>query len=207
MGDFLNCGVNRWQNTVTGKSYVGSSSDIPARKRQHLSRLRRGKHHSIKLQRSWNKHGAVAFKFEVLANCLEEDLLRQEQTAIDAFDAYRTGYNTARYADAPTRGRKASEEEKLARSIAQLGRKVSEETGRAISRAKKGKSLSLEHRQAIAASSTKSTEESKQVMRAAWNSHTPEFKAWLVRKGAATRWGNLFNEPKPAPLETTICCA
>lgn len=145
-----NCGVYRWLNIVTGKSHVGSSSDIPARKR-----------HSIKLQRSWNKHGAVAFEFEVLINCPEDDLLRQEQSAIDAFDAYRTGYVV----------------------------------------------LSEKHRRAIAASSTKSTEEAKQAMRAAWNSHTPEFKAWLVRKGAATRWGNPFSEPKPAPLETTICCA
>src|SRR5208282_4733906 len=137
--------------------------------------------------------------------------------AINAFDAVNKGYNVSLFADAPTRGRKASEKEKLARSISQLGREVSKETGRAISEAKHGVPLSAQHRRALSAAkfgkrlsekhrqalvgSHEVTEETRRTCRNVWNSHTREFKAWLVRKGAATRWGNPFNEPKPTPLE------
>ncbi len=118
MGDSLNCGVYRWLNTVTGKSYVGSSSDIKGRKSFHLSSLRAHKHHSIKFQRSWDKHGPSVWKFEILASCPENDLLRQEQTALDAFDAVNNGYNICPIAGRNGAGIKCSDEKRKQLSIA-----------------------------------------------------------------------------------------
>ena len=89
----FNLGVYRWLNTINGKSYIGSSAYIAGRKSFHLSQLRAGKHHSIKFQRAWNKYGPSAFEFEVLTFCLKNDLLWQEQIAIDGFNAVKNGYN------------------------------------------------------------------------------------------------------------------
>lgn len=57
MNNPFNCGVYRWFNTVNGKSYVGSSANINKRKQEHLKGLTSNNHHSIKLQRAWNKYG------------------------------------------------------------------------------------------------------------------------------------------------------
>jgi len=118
MNDFFNCGVYRWLNTVNGKSYVGSSSDVKGRKYFHLSSLRAHKHHSIKFQRSWDKHGPDVWEFEMLAFCPENDLLRQEQMALDAFDVVNNGYNICPIAGRNGAGIKCSDEKRKQLSIA-----------------------------------------------------------------------------------------
>ena len=60
-------GIYRITCTVNNKSYIGSSVDISERGIQHLSDLRHNRHHSIYLQRSFNKYGEEAFTFEILA--------------------------------------------------------------------------------------------------------------------------------------------
>lgn len=87
------------RNTVTGKSYVGSASDFSGRKKCHLSRLRKGNHHSVILQRSWNKYGEDCFRFEILerVECVRDRLVEREQFWIDALKAAdgKSGYNIA----------------------------------------------------------------------------------------------------------------
>jgi group I intron endonuclease len=93
MTDFFNCGVYRWLNTITQKSYIGSSAKVRERKAAHLRLLKANGHHSIHFQRAWNKYGPAAFEFEMLAFCPKEDLLWHEQMAINSFDAVKNGYN------------------------------------------------------------------------------------------------------------------
>lgn len=71
-------GIYRISCTVNGKSYIGSSVNILERWREHISHLRAGAHHSIYLQRCYNKYGEESIKFEVLAILEEfnEELLR-----------------------------------------------------------------------------------------------------------------------------------
>lgn len=88
-------GIYAIKNAVTGKAYVGSSVDLARRKRTHFRDLGKGVHRSTKLQRSWAKHGAAAFTFEVLElTTHEENALRAaEQRWIDILDAVSAGYN------------------------------------------------------------------------------------------------------------------
>ncbi|BAU27807.1 group I intron endonuclease [Aneurinibacillus soli] len=51
--------INKW----TGKFYVGRTNDITNRLNRHKVLLRKGLHHSIHLQRSWDKYGEESFVF------------------------------------------------------------------------------------------------------------------------------------------------
>ncbi len=80
---------------ANGRVYVGSAVWIAKRWRFHREHLRDQRHHSIVLQRAWNKYGEEAFVFEVLAACEKDDLIAVEQKYIDEFRAAdkRYGFN------------------------------------------------------------------------------------------------------------------
>ena len=61
----LNSGVYQIRNTVNGKVYIGSAKHFNKRKSQHFHYLKTNKHHSQKLQRSYNKYGIQNFVFEI----------------------------------------------------------------------------------------------------------------------------------------------
>lgn len=66
-------------NEKTNKYYIGSSHDIEERKINHFSMLRNNKHHSIYLQRAWNKSkNKENFIFKILEYCNEEELMNKE---------------------------------------------------------------------------------------------------------------------------------
>lgn len=132
----MNSGVYAIINTANCKRYVGSSKDLKARWAAHLSRLRRGVHHSPKLQASFNKHGESAFQFQVLLRT-RTALVKNEQLAIDAADAVNNGYNIK-----PLAGRTQ-------------GYTHSEETCQRISRTKRGVPFSAEHKAALCAAQRK----------------------------------------------------
>lgn len=87
-------GIYKITNKVNNKSYIGSSNNIKRRWKQHINLLNKGEHHSIKLQRAWNKYGQDNFKFEILEECDVEKLLYLEQFYIDKYKAYFEGYNS-----------------------------------------------------------------------------------------------------------------
>jgi hypothetical protein len=78
-------GIYAIENTKNGKLYVGSSVDVHKRWVQHKSSLRKGLHHSIALQRAWNKYGCDCFHFKVLEYC--DDLVGREQHYIDSLNS------------------------------------------------------------------------------------------------------------------------
>ena len=59
-------GVLVIRNKTTGKSFIGSSTDAPARLNRHRASLQFGKHENRELQQDWNSLGADAFEFAVL---------------------------------------------------------------------------------------------------------------------------------------------
>lgn len=115
-------------NTVNGRRYVGSAVNISDRVTLHKMSLRRGDHHSSKLQRAWMKYGERSFVFTPLLECSCDNLLLYEQRAIDGFDAAGDGgYNVAKVAGAAGRGRVVSKETKAKLSAAHSGKKMSAE--------------------------------------------------------------------------------
>lgn len=65
-------GVYAILNTTNNKCYVGSTKNVYTRTSLHLSHLFKNKHHSITLQRAYNKYGKDAFKIILLAKCPDE---------------------------------------------------------------------------------------------------------------------------------------
>jgi len=59
-------GVFRVRNTAEGRSFVGSSSDLPAMLNRLSFQLRNGLNRTPELQADWNRLGAGAFTFETL---------------------------------------------------------------------------------------------------------------------------------------------
>ena len=104
----LNCGIYCIFNAVNGKVYVGSSVNLYMRKAQHFSSLKYDKHHSIKLQRAYNKYGKDSFKFCILEYCDKKDLEKVEKSWIACCNSYSGGYNSTDECGAPSRGKKYS---------------------------------------------------------------------------------------------------
>lgn len=79
----------------TGEAYVGGSVCVTRRFQQHRYELRRGDHHSTRLQTAWDCHGESAFSFGYLVKCEESDVLRYEQHFIDVL---KPEFNTEKLA-------------------------------------------------------------------------------------------------------------
>ena len=59
-------GVFRVHNTVTDKSFVGLSPDLPSMLNRQRFQLEHGSHPNHALQEDWNRLGSEAFVFEIL---------------------------------------------------------------------------------------------------------------------------------------------
>ncbi|HLA63963.1 MAG TPA: GIY-YIG nuclease family protein, partial [Rhodothermales bacterium] len=66
-------GVFRVLNTAGGKSFIGTSVNLPAMLNRQRAQLQLGGHPSTELQRDWNALGADAFTFEVLDELASPD--------------------------------------------------------------------------------------------------------------------------------------
>ncbi|MDD2470089.1 MAG: GIY-YIG nuclease family protein [Bacilli bacterium] len=108
-------GVYQIKNLVNGKMYIGSSIDINSRWKEHIRDLNNNKHHSLHLQRAWNKYGESSFEFNVLEECNEDTTLEREQYYLDKLESFKrdNGYNVSKSSSAPMMGRKHSKETKI----------------------------------------------------------------------------------------------
>lgn len=115
-----NSGIYCIRNLSTNEIYVGSSSNLKKRKREHFNYLKNGVHHSRYLQRSYNKTGSYNFVFSVLENCNIDMLIIREQHYIDTLNPR---YNICRIAG-NTIGCKRTEDTKKKLSLSHLGQKA-----------------------------------------------------------------------------------
>lgn len=139
--------------------YIGSSVSFGVRWSKHRKDLERNKHHSLKLQRHYNKYGEGDLQFSVLIGCEKKDLIRHEQFFIDSYNPY---FNNAKIAGSNLgckmsaltckrnseghRGIKQSLETIEKRVSKLRGRKRTEETCLKISLSNTGKQQSEERR-------------------------------------------------------------
>jgi len=89
----MNCGIYEIINTINNKRYIGKSKDIDNRWKQHINLLSKNKHHSIKLQRAWNKYGNDSFEFNILEITNQDKLPALEKSYIEKLDSFKNGYN------------------------------------------------------------------------------------------------------------------
>jgi len=86
-------GIYQIRNMVDDRVYVGSSWNIPDRWKAHRLLLTRGNHHSRRLQKAWDKHGADVFVFEILEFCYKRHkLVKIEQDWLDRLRSYEHGH-------------------------------------------------------------------------------------------------------------------
>lgn len=133
-------GIYKITNLTNEKFYLGSSNDCHQRWIEHLSDLRRNQHHSIHLQRAWNKYGESNFIHEIIEEVNNiEVILEKEQYWLDILKPYYKdiGYNICSVAGKTT-GFKHSEETKKLLSKLGKGLKRTEETKQRISKGLKG---------------------------------------------------------------------
>src|SRR5688572_23079365 len=82
-------------NNISKKVYIGSAINVYHRFSTHRSLLRSSKHFNKHLQSAWNKYGENSFMFEIIENCLPEDLLDREEYYIKLYKSNdrNCGYN------------------------------------------------------------------------------------------------------------------
>lgn len=141
-------GIYAILNVANGKAYVGSAVRFEKRWREHRATLKRGAHHSAKLQNAWNKYGAESFRFDVLEPVPDRAMLMaREQFWIDLLQsASRTGYNVQPYVGQGCRGMEIPPEVRAKTSATMRGRKYGPERCAAASAGLKGRKLSEEHK-------------------------------------------------------------
>lgn len=86
------CGIYRI-TTPAGSTYIGSSRYIERRWVDHVGRLRRGVHHSERLQAAWNKY-RDRLEFDILEECAADKLNEREQAW---FDELKPELNTSEF--------------------------------------------------------------------------------------------------------------
>ena len=118
-------GIYKIVNTISNKAYVGQSLRIKKRVGEHFRLLRLGKHPNQHLQRSFNKHGEEAFRWEVEVECVDPSDLDTIENAFLCGEAWFNeplAYNIANEAKVPMRGKKHSEATKQQISRKKVGR-------------------------------------------------------------------------------------
>lgn len=126
-------------NLFDDKIYIGSAHYIKARFSWHHRALENGSHHSILLQRAYDKYGDDSFVFFRIE--LTDNLLEREQYWMDRFCSYHpdSGYNLYSKAGSSAKS-KHTEETKRKISKTNKGRVMSPETLANMSKAQLNRS-------------------------------------------------------------------
>lgn len=79
-------GIYKITNIKNMQFYVGRSTNVTRRLKQHLWDLRANRHHNPKLQNSFNKYGESFFTFTICCEATLDESIEMEQLAIDEGD-------------------------------------------------------------------------------------------------------------------------
>lgn len=121
-------GLYQFTNEVTGTFYVGSSVHVHKRRAQHIYALKKGKHTNQRLQYEWNKYGADAFNWRVLAVVDRSVLHQVEQRLLDQVFRLPGCLNLCPTPSGGMAGRKHSPESRARMAAVKCGKRHSAET-------------------------------------------------------------------------------
>jgi hypothetical protein len=80
----------------SGRTYIGASTRVQGRWKNHKADLRHGRHDNARMQQEWDQYGRASFKFEVVEDVEDAaDLPAREAYWIDVFQTTSPllGYN------------------------------------------------------------------------------------------------------------------
>lgn len=89
------CGIYEILNKINNKRYIGQSTNIYRRWREHQNNLDKQIHQNKYLQAAWDKYGSDAFEFNIVEICIVEDLDERECFYIEKYNTKNReyGYN------------------------------------------------------------------------------------------------------------------
>lgn len=87
------CGIYCIRNSINGVKYIGQSTDIYNRWKDHRWALNNDVHHNTYIQNAWNKYGEENFDFLIVEECDESQLNENEIFWVAVFDTFNNGYN------------------------------------------------------------------------------------------------------------------
>lgn len=141
---------------ANNRVYIGSSSakrGLIYRLRCHLADLKVGKHHSILLQRAWDKYGKQNFVFKVVEFVEPSQCVEREQYWLDYYDTSnpKKGFNISPTAKSQL-GVKRRQESIEKHRMKMIGRKITEEHKKRLSEFNKGRVMSSESKRKMSES-------------------------------------------------------
>lgn len=144
-------GIYAIVNTLNNKKYVGSSSNIRKRYRQHYNELSKNNHVNTHLQRAFNKYGKDVFEFWILEQCedIRDTLLTIEQKWIDSDGDYNICRVAGSTLGIPHQGHPASEKCKKAVAEANRRRVWSDESRKKMAEYSRNSKHNAEQRKAV----------------------------------------------------------
>ena len=86
-------GIYKYKNKINGRIYIGQSTDIEHRYKQHLYDAKNRTEKSTGIDIAINKYGIENFCFEILEECDVNQLDERERFWINYYDSYHNGYN------------------------------------------------------------------------------------------------------------------
>lgn len=116
-------GIYVIHNIINYHIYIGSAAIIRRRMANHSAGLRKGTHHSKKLQNFVKRYGVHSLIFSPIIFCDRSELKQREQHLLDIFKPF---YNTAINAENAFNGRPFTDEMKAKISIAHKGKTLSD---------------------------------------------------------------------------------
>lgn len=171
-------GIYAITSLACGRMYVGSSTNILARWRAHISELRQGRGRSSRLQEAWRTYGEGRFSFAILEIVSDKStLLEREQRWLDYLEAADYGFNMRHIVDRPD----WTPERRAKMSAKRMGHAVSPETREKLRQANLGKTHSEESKEKrrIWSSNRKMSPEAVAKTATYWmgRKHSPETRA------------------------------
>ena len=111
-------GIYKLESIINANIYIGSTTDLKRRRRDHFRMLRDTTHYNPYLQRRVNKYGVGDLQFKIVLLCEKEELIKNEQYYIDTLEPK---FNIAKNAQNVMLGRHHSNKSKRKASRSNKG--------------------------------------------------------------------------------------